>query len=280
MALTTRTHDHGVSDLAANRWRRAWQETGPDDTILGQFLNNQSELNARLALAAGGRAAAVEGANLADARSAVPFLNQAVLARPAPRTDDPVYDEIEAFFARSTESATLLSLWPTADLWHRGWVLYGHPVLVAKSPVLFAPSRPDGVTIDPVTDRDGVAAAEAVLIDGYPVGEPGDPRTRPAPGSVLPAGVLDTGCTVRLARLDGAPVAAGLSYVAHDVVNLAMAATLPAARRRGVWQALVQARLSDGPGLASVAYTSDLSRPGFLRLGFLPVARLTLWGRG
>ena len=38
MALTTRTHDHQVSDLAAGRWRRAWQETGPDDTILGQFL--------------------------------------------------------------------------------------------------------------------------------------------------------------------------------------------------------------------------------------------------
>lgn len=280
MALTTRTHDHQVSDLAAGRWRRAWQETGPDDTILGQFLNSQSELNARLALAAGGRAAAVEGANLADSRSAVPYLNQAVLARPAPRTDDPVYDEIEAFFDRSPGGTTLLSLWPTADLWHRGWVLYGHPVLVAKSPVLFVPSRPEGVDIEVVTDPDGVARAEGVLIDGYPVGEPGDPSTRPAPGTVLPAGVLDTGCTVRLAWLDGEPVATGLSYVAHDVVNLAMAATLPAARRRGVWQALVQARLGDGPGLASVAYTSDLSRPGFLRLGFLPVARLTLWGRG
>jgi hypothetical protein len=212
MALTTRTHDHQVSDLAAGRWRRAWQETGPDDTILGQFLNSQSELNARLALAAGGRAAAVEGANLADSRSAVPYLNQAVLARPAPRTDDPVYDEIEAFFDRSPGGTTLLSLWPTADLWHRGWVLYGHPVLVAKSPVLFAPSRPEGVDIEVVTDPDGVARAEGVLIDGYPVGEPGDPSTRPSPGTVLPAGVLDPGCTVRLAWLDGEPVATGLSY--------------------------------------------------------------------
>lgn len=280
MALTTRTRDHQVDDLTAGHWRRVWREAGPDDTVVGQFLNNQSELNARLALAAGGRAAAVEGANLADARSAVPYLNQAVLSRPAPRTDDPVYEEIETFFERSAGGTTLLSLWPTADLWHRGWVLYGHPVLVVKAPVLFAPSRPDGVEIDLVTDRDGVARAEQVLIDGYPVGEPGDPSTRPEPGTVLPAGSLDTGCTVRLAWLDGEPVAAALSYVAHEVVNLAMAATLPAARRRGVWQALVQARVTDGPGLASVAYTNDLSRPGFLRLGFLPLTRLTLWGRG
>jgi hypothetical protein len=280
MALTTRMQDQAVVDLSAGRWRRAWRETGPDDTILEQFLNSQSELNARLALAGGGRAVAVEGANLADSRSAVPYLNQAVLARPAPRSDDPVYDEIEDFFGSSRDGTTLLSLWPTADLWHRGWVLYGHPVLVAKSPVLSVPSRPEGLEIEVVNDRDGVARAEDVVIDGYPVGEPGDPSSRPEPGSVLPAGVIDTGCTLRIAWLDGTPVAAGLSYVSHGVVNLAMAATLPAARRRGVWQALVQARLADGPGLPAVAYTNDLTRPGFLRLGFLPVARLTLWGRG
>jgi hypothetical protein len=28
-----------------------------------------------------------------------------------------------------------------------------------------------------------------------------------------------------------------------------------------------------------VAYTSDFSRPGFLRMGFLPVTRFTLWLR-
>ena len=79
--------------------------------------------------------------------------------------------------------------------------------------------------------------------------------------------------------MDGLAVAAGVSYVAHDVVNLAMAATLPSARRRGAWQALVQERLTDGPGLPAVAYTNDLTRPGFLRMGFMPVTRLTLWGR-
>lgn len=279
MAVDTSTQERAVVDFSASRWQRAWRESEPDDTLVSQFVNSQSEMNARIAMAAGGRALAIDGANVADAGSAVAYLNQAVLSRPKPRGDDPVYDEIEQFFENSQTTATLLSLWPTADLWHRGWVLYGHPVLVAKSPVLSVPRRPEGMDVEVVTDREGLLRAESVMIDGYPLGIPGDPSTRPEAGSVLPVGILDTGCSVRVASMDGLAVAAGVSYVAHDVVNLAMAATLPSARRRGAWQALVQERLTDGPGLPAVAYTNDLTRPGFLRMGFMPVTRLTLWGR-
>jgi hypothetical protein len=84
---------------------------------------------------------------------------------------------------------------------------------------------------------------------------------------------------LRLALLDDRPVAAGASHTAHGVVNLCMAATLPAARRRGVWAALVRPRIADDPSLPAVAFTSDDSRPGFERLGFLPVTRFTLWTR-
>lgn len=280
MALIGHLDHREITDLESTRWTRAWRETLPDDTVVGQFLNNQSEFNARLALAAGGRAQAVEGANMAYSRSSVPFLNQAVLSRPASRADDPVFDDIEEFFDGCRDPHTILSLWPTADLWHRGWVLYGHPVMVAKSPVLAAPSRPPGLDIELVTDPNLVDRAEQVLVDGYPFGEPGDPLSRPEQGTVLPPAILETGCTLRIGWLDGEAVATGLSYVAHDVVNLTMAATMPAARRMGVWQAMVRARVADGPGLASVAYTNDLTRPGFLRMGFMSVTRLTLWGRG
>ena len=33
----------------------------------------------------------------------------------------------------------------------------------------------------------------------------------------------------------------------------------------------------DDPELPAVAYTSDDSRPGFVRMGFLPITRFTLW---
>ena len=77
--------------------------------------------------------------------------------------------------------------------------------------------------------------------------------------------------------LDSTPVAAAASHAAHGVVNLCLAATLPAARRHGVWRTLVAARCADTPDLPAVAFTSDYSRPGFLRMGFLPITRFTLW---
>jgi len=74
-------------------------------------------------------------------------------------------------------------------------------------------------------------------------------------------------------------VGVGNVHIGHGLVNLCLGATLPAARRRGVWQALVGARVTEDTTLPAVAYTSDFSRPGFLRMGFLAVARFTLWAR-
>ena len=42
---------------------------------------------------------------------------------------------------------------------------------------------------------------------------------------------------------------------------------------------LTGARVDDHPDLPAVAFTSDYSRPGFERLGFLVVTRFTLWWR-
>ena len=97
------------------------------------------------------------------------------------------------------------------------------------------------------------------------------------PGKLFPAALLDADVTYRLGCLDGRAVGAAAGHVAHGVVNLCFAATLPEARRRGVWEALVWARVADGPSLPAVAYTSDYSRPGFERMGFVSTIRFTLW---
>jgi hypothetical protein len=122
--------------------------------------------------------------------------------------------------------------------------------------------------------RDPVAlrTAERIAIEGYPI-------EGAEAGTVLPSGILDTGLLFRLGLLEGEPVGSGARYVGHGVVNLCFGATLPAARRRGVWEALVWARVADAPDLPAVAYTSDDSRPGFERMGFVPTIRFTLWGR-
>jgi hypothetical protein len=114
-----------------------------------------------------------------------------------------------------------------------------------------------------------------VAVEGYPI----EAAAGSPPGTLFPRSLLGSAVTARLGRLAGTPVAAALSSVACGVQNLCLGATLPAARRRGVWEALVWARVADAPDLPAVAYTSDFSRPGFLRMGFLPVTRFTLWLR-
>jgi hypothetical protein len=248
-------------------------DTPLGDTLLRRFVHAQADVNEVIALACGGRVDRTPGAFLADALSPVPYYNQALLARPVLSAAAPVLDEIDAFFTGTTNVATVLSLWPTPDLSGRGWILAGHPAFVARGPAPRDVRPAPGVEVRLVTTSADLHAAERVAIDGYPVEEAvGSP-----PGTVLPAALLGSPLRVRLGLLDGEPVAVGVAHTAHGVVDLCLAATLPAARRRGVWESLVWARVADGPDVPAVAYTSDFSRPGFLRMGFLPITRFTLW---
>lgn len=250
-------------------------DTPVEDTLLRGFVHNQGSLNQLLADAKGGRSARSDDVFLADADSAVPYFNQAILTRPLAAADDPVLDEVEAFYEPTPRPATLLSVWPTPDLRPRGWTLVGHPAVVVRAPAAMSHELPPRVRVEAARDAGALAAAERVLIKGYPLEDAaGEP-----PGSELPPTLTGSRLVVRLGLLDGEPVAIGMAYVGHGLVNLCGGATLPAARRQGVWRALVAARVADGPDLPAVAYTSDYSRPGFVRMGFLPVTRFTLWLR-
>lgn len=255
-----------------------WLHDTPEfDTVLARFLLNQSALNELIATAAGGRCARDEQVALADAGVPVPYLNQAVLRRPVSSAADPLLDTVDDFFRSSRHAATVLSIWPTPDLAARGWSLVGHPMFVVRAPGPH--ERPPrtageaGIEIELVDSAAGLADAEQVVVAGYPVPEA---QLLP-PNSMFPAGLLGGSMRVRVGLLAGEAVATGCGHVAHGLVNLCMGATLPAARRRGAWQSLVWARVDDAPESPAVAFTSDMSRPGFLRLGFLPITRFTLW---
>ena len=247
-------------------------DTPVEDSILRRFVMNQAELNEIVADACGGRVTRTDDVSCADARSPVAFLNQTVLLRPLTGGDDPVLDEIE----RAMSSAsTLLSVWPTPPLDTRGWHLMGHPMFVVRAPGAVPPHERPGVRVRDVHTLEDIGVWERVLAEGYPMPEgAGMP-----PGSFFPPAVLDRGVRLRLGILDGEPVGTGAVLAAHGVVNLAAAATLSDARRRGVWQSLVWSRVAEAPDLPAVAFTSDFSRPGFVRMGFLPVMRLSLWFR-
>ena len=108
-------------------------ETPPDDSVLRQFLLNQSRMNALIADRPGGRSESHDDVSLTDAGTVVPFLNQAVLLRPVTDPGDALLDRVDAFFTGGS-TATLLSAWPTPDLSSRGWTLMGHPMFVVGAP--------------------------------------------------------------------------------------------------------------------------------------------------
>jgi hypothetical protein len=247
-------------------------DTPVDDTLLRQFIFSQAEVNELTARATGGRVERTDQVFLADSGTPVPYLNQAILTRPL---TDAALDVTETFFAGIDRPTTLLSIWPTPDLSDRGWQRVGHPAMVVRSPGPVEHEPTADVELRVASTSEDLAIAERIVIDGYPMDEA---RDLP-PGRLFPQALVESGLTVRLGLLDGQPVGVGNVHIGHGLVNLCLGATLPAARRRGVWQALVGARVTEDTTLPAVAYTSDFSRPGFLRMGFLAVARFTLWAR-
>ncbi|HVT20159.1 MAG TPA: hypothetical protein VHE57_02065 [Mycobacteriales bacterium] len=250
------------------------QQTPVDDSILRRFLFNQADLQDRLARAVHGRTHRCSEIALTDTGAPTPYLNQAVLLRPLSPEDDPVLEEVSAFY-RNHGPGLLLSVWPTGDLSHRGWRLGGHPMFVARGAQPVSPTaglRP-GVSVRVADTAEDIALVERIVIDGYPIPQLSGAPPHSAFGAALAGGDV----RYRIGYLDDMPVAVAASHVGQGVVNLCLAATLPEARRRGVWQALLNARCDDAPDLPAVAFTSDYSRPGFVRLGFLPVMRFTLW---
>src|SRR5215469_1211565 len=253
-------------------------ETGwlPDtpigDSLLRRFVANQADLQDHLVAAVGGRCERTPDAALSDSGVAAAYLNQAVMLRPISDACDAVLDHVASFYAGS--AGLLLSPWPTPDLAGRGWQLVGHPMFMVRGPGAEpAGAPPNEVSVRRAASADDLALVERIIIDGYPVPELDGLSANRALGP----GLLGSAVRHWIGYLDGAPAATAASHAAHGVVNLCLAATLPAARRRGVWRTLVAARCADAPDLPAVTFTSDYSRPGFLRMGFLPITRFTLW---
>lgn len=252
--------------------------TPVDDNLLRQFVHSQAVVNEITATAAGGSTHGEDDVFLADTGGPIPYLNQAILTRPLTGGNDPVLGTVESFFAdafAASRSVTLLSVWPTPNVSPMGWSLVGHPAMVLRSPGPVIHELALGVETRLANSAEDLAIAERIAIDGYPFENAKGLPT----GSLFPPALAHTDLAVRLGLLDGEPVAIGNVVVAHGLVNLCLGATLPAARRRGVWEALIWDRVNEASHLPAIAYTSDYSRPGFLRMGFLPITRFTLWAR-
>ncbi|MEV6205904.1 GNAT family N-acetyltransferase [Kitasatospora sp. NPDC051914] len=126
--------------------------------------------------------------------------------------------------------------------------------------------RPTGrLTVGEALDADDLAEVERTVIDGFPM----PARLPHVRGSMLPPGLLQTdGYRAWLARLDGRPAGACISYDDGTAVGIYSVATLPEHRSRGVGRAVVAAALAAHPDRVATLVATLLGEPLYRRLGF------------
>ena len=137
----------------------------------------------------------------------------------------------------------------------------------------------DDVEVRPVTSRDDYALSDEIMSSGFGVSEE-DHATLAASGDQRYAAYLQRDDYIRfLALVDGEPVAAAGANACERGLLLGGAATLPGARGKGAYRALVRARWEEAvrrgtPALAIQA--GAMSAPILERVGFEPLTDLAV----
>jgi hypothetical protein len=248
------------------------------DNLLNDFARGEAEAFGALARARGDRVE--DDADfqmlLADGNLPTPFGNVVAPRRPFTADEWPAAAErMHRFFAGEPGGPFIVfSALPTPDLRTLDFGRVGHP------PLMFRPATPLAVpAIDDFSIRtvDSGASArdwEYVMVHGYPV-----PELQPfAAGQFLPERALNTpGWRHRVGYLGDTPVATGSAFVHDAYVHVEFISALAEARGRGIGYAMTAAATATRAELPAMLIASDLGQPIYDRLGYLTMARYTLW---
>jgi hypothetical protein len=250
--------------------------TADGDNLMLDHIRAEAAAYAALATAAGGRVLHAPELQLrcADLGVATPFGAGAFLDGPVPEGAlDELAARLHSFFGSSDGGPFLLfSPWPIADLADRGFARIGHPPLMMRPAGGTAPVT-DQLRIVAVQDADALADFERTLIDAYPA-----PEMLPwVRGSFLDPEVLGTQWRFFVGYHDDQPVATAAAYVTDTVSMIEMVAVRQEARGGGVGAAITAAATLTEPTRPATLIASDLGRPTYDGLGYLPVTRYSLW---
>jgi hypothetical protein len=258
-----------------------WPTTPAGDTYLRRFLLNWAGMGAAAAHSLGGHSRDLPEVLMSDSGRPLVFFNCATLMQPlSAETASATLAEIAAFFAFADPSGQgevlLVSAWPTGDLRPAGWNLMGHPPLHLLPTGAVPRSVPPGLDVKEVRDLAALHAWERVAIDGYPL----DALTGAPPGSITSERWLaEPRLRMWVGWVGNLPVSASSAWTEHGINSVTLVATVPDARGRGYGEALTWQAARADPSLPSMLISSDLGRPIYERMGFLPLQRLTLWYR-
>jgi hypothetical protein len=256
-----------------------WEPHRPvGDGLVRRFLHAYASSFASPVSLVGGHVVRRPGTVVWDLGRPSGLWNGAMLLQPLSQADaEQELAELTAdLVPDGTGEVVLFSAWPTPDLRRLGWQLTGHPPLLLAPRGGPAPAVPPWLDVVAVRDAATLADWERVAVEGYPFEDCLPWRA----GQLVDARVLDDPrLHAWVGYVDGVPAAIGTAYVAHDVVVFTLGVTRPEHRGRGAWEVLARQRLAIRPDLPAMGLFSDLSRGPAERLGFLPLARWTVWTR-
>jgi len=143
------------------------------------------------------------------------------------------------------------------------------PVMVKSAGGAGRPAPGAGVRVGPAADRDTLAQAERVIVDGFP-----QRALQPyRPGRMLPPLVLTVpGWRTWLAYRGGEPAAACCTYDDGAALGVYWLATLPRHRGWGLGRAVMSAALAACPGRPAALVATAAGEPLYSSLGFRAVS--------
>ncbi|MEJ2852681.1 MULTISPECIES: GNAT family N-acetyltransferase [unclassified Saccharothrix] len=195
-----------------------------------------------------------------------PGLVRVLVRGPEPAADDVA--EMADLVAAAGERRVTVVEDPFAVLDCADWGLGSRELpVMARQP---GPVSPPALDVTPVETVAQLAAAEKVVLDGFPL--PGF-----APGEALTPALLDRPeARLHLVARDGEPTGACLSILDGHATGLYWVTTLPEHRSRGVGRALLAAALDGVDGPATLTAT-EAGRPLYDSFGFTVVAHAKWW---
>jgi hypothetical protein len=125
-----------------------------------------------------------------------------------------------------------------------------------------------------VVDADALRTFERTVIEAYPLSE----LAAPDAGTFTPPSLLDDDrFQFFLGLVEGEPLATPMAHLGHSMSHVEYVSAKEAARGRGYGKALTwPATLADADA-PSMLIASDLGRPTYERMSYVPMARFTLW---
>ncbi|GAA2745681.1 GNAT family N-acetyltransferase [Kitasatospora cinereorecta] len=135
-------------------------------------------------------------------------------------------------------------------------------------------AEPVAVKIEEALDATALAEVERAVVDGFPI-----PARQPwRPAELLPPALLEqSGFRAWLARVDGHPAGACITYDDGRAVGVYWVATLPDHRSSGIGRAVLTHALGGYPDRVATLTATLLGEPLYRKLGFTEAATTHWW---